>query len=732
MNSYRVSLNSHLNSVAEGLVPLLLSRQPDAIYGNLDALLMKNENWVGIELFDPQGRLLYPGDQVTVSKGHTNDDVRTFKQDIRYLDANLGNLAVKVCFTEKLMAIRKQQVMLFSILALVSALFFLTTGLILEFLVRKPIKQLQNAAREIGQGNLNVAIDIRSKDEVGELAASFNRMTSDLKTAQDSLLNYNAMLEKKVEERTIELTRTTDQISLMLDSLPIIPYTCRATEDFCATYIGKSVTRISGYQSDDFIVNPGFWANNIHPDDKLRAFEVLPILLEKGEHYHEYRWKSAEGTYLWFGDTLRLIRTPNGEPDHIVGTWQDITKRKMTEEKLKESEQKYISLVETTGTGYVIIDHEGRVLDANQIYIRLSGHNNFDEICGRSVVEWTAACEIEKNEKAVATCIKDGYIRNLEIGYVDSQGNVTSVEINASVLIKDGKPRILSLCRDITERKQKEDELRQALLMAESGIKARGEFLSNMSHELTTPLNSIIGFSQVMLDDISGALNEQQREYLQAIQQGGERLNEIYSELLQFASLESGELKVITETFLLNDLLKSSLLLFNEKANLKGVSLSLKTDLPSEIQIEADRGKLSQVMFSLLDNAVKFTPSGGSVWVQALLISDVGAIRQVAQEKGRGSASPLQDRDFIEISVADTGIGIKQEDMPRLFKSFQQLESVYTKKYKGTGIGLLLAQKLIELHGGRVWIESESGKGTTVTFVIPIKQNSEYRSQESE
>ncbi len=246
--------------------------------------------------------------------------------------------------------------------------------------------------------------------------------------------------------------------------------------------------------------------------------------------------------------------------------------------------------------------------------------------------------------------------------------------------------------------------LQEALVMAEAGTKARNEFLANTTHELVTPLNAIIGFSQVMLDGIGGTLNTKQQEYMQAILQSGERLNEAYNTILQVAGLESGQMQLLVDRFSLKDFLQSFLLSLKEKAIMQGVTLSMEFEPPSEIEIEADCGKLRQVMFSLLDNAIKFTPRGGVVSISVGLLKDE-----------RGDAS-------IGISITDTGIGIKTEDMKRLFKPFQQLESVYTKKYKGTGLGLVLAQKLIELHNGRIWVESEFGTGTTVTFVMPVRQ----------
>ncbi|MEK6743284.1 MAG: PAS domain S-box protein [Nitrospirota bacterium] len=275
-------------------------------------------------------------------------------------------------------------------------------------------------------------------------------------------------------------------------------------------------------------------------------------------------------------------------------------------------------------------------------------------------------------------------------------------------------------------------ELEEARILADAGIKARGAFLANISHELITPLNSIIGFSQILLDGLGGPMNEQQKDYAASILQGGNRLHETLKEIVQFAGLESGEMQLHADRFLLKDLLKSSLLAFNEKAAVQGVNLSLETGLPPETEIEADRVKLHQALFNLLDNAVKFTPAGGNVRVSARLSAefpiDSGQVSMRNAELKEANHSELHTPNsalhgnFIEVSVSDTGIGIKEEDMSRLFQTFQQLESPYTKQYKGTGLGLMLAKKIVELHGGRIWVESVIGKGSTFTFAIPVGQ----------
>ncbi|MBU0665293.1 MAG: HAMP domain-containing histidine kinase [Proteobacteria bacterium] len=333
------------------------------------------------------------------------------------------------------------------------------------------------------------------------------------------------------------------------------------------------------------------------------------------------------------------------------------------------------------------------------------------------------------------------------LGNLQARGRISEQNDNIDALITGINMLGEELEAYIAQRKQVEEdiaklnenlqrqimELEEARILAGVGIKARGEFLANMSHELSTPLNAIIGFSQVLLEDPNEALSEQQREYIQIILQSGQRLNKTYEAILQVTGLESGEMKLMVKPFLIKDLLQSSLLAFNERAALQGISLDLKMDFPPGTEVEADHRLLQQVMSYLLDNAVKFTHAGGSVRVHARLTEDEGA---GTSDEGRAggdetlSFTPASETkghpSSIVISVTDTGIGINEEDMTRLFQPFYQLESPYSKKYRGTGAGLFLAKGLIEIHGGRIWAKSKPGSGSTFTFILPIRHTSPY------
>jgi signal transduction histidine kinase len=270
---------------------------------------------------------------------------------------------------------------------------------------------------------------------------------------------------------------------------------------------------------------------------------------------------------------------------------------------------------------------------------------------------------------------------------------------------------VFAAARDVTERKrldqvlqEKNIELESARSVAEKTNLAKSDFLANMSHELRTPLNSVIGFSEVLQDRIFGPINDKQMEYVNNILTSGRHLLSLINDILDLSKVESGKMKLELSDFSLRESLDASLMMLMEKALKGGIELHLDITPPADLRIMADQRKLKQILYNLLSNAVKFTPAGGTVVLSA-----------------------LRDGDFIEITVADSGIGIKEEDIAKLFHPFTQLESVYTKEYKGTGLGLALNKDLVELHGGRVWVESRFGTGSRFSFNIPIVQETDKR-----
>src|SRR5581483_6377158 len=225
----------------------------------------------------------------------------------------------------------------------------------------------------------------------------------------------------------------------------------------------------------------------------------------------------------------------------------------------------------------------------------------------------------------------------------------------------------------------------------------KSEFLANMSHELRTPLNAIIGFSEVLLEQMFGELNAKQEEYLQDILSSGRHLLSLINDILDLSKVEAGRMELELGTFALPEALENGLTMIKERASRHGIQLSLDVD-PQIGMVEADERKVKQVVFNLLSNAIKFTPDGGQVALTARLADDE-----------------------IAIAVRDTGIGIAPEDQARIFEEFQQARHQATQTREGTGLGLALTKRFVELHGGRIWVESEVGMGSTFTFTLPLR-----------
>jgi signal transduction histidine kinase len=242
------------------------------------------------------------------------------------------------------------------------------------------------------------------------------------------------------------------------------------------------------------------------------------------------------------------------------------------------------------------------------------------------------------------------------------------------------------------------NEIQEKSKQLETANKHKSDFLANMSHELRTPLNAIIGFSEVLSDRMFGELNDKQADYLKDIHESGKHLLSLINDILDLSKIEAGRMDLELTQFDLPNALQNALTLVRERAMRHGIALGLDVDKRVG-EVKADERKVKQIMLNLLSNAVKFTPDGGKVDVRARM-----------------------DTDKVEVSVTDTGIGIAKEDQEMVFEEFRQAGRDYTKKAEGTGLGLALTKRFVELHGGSISLQSEPGKGSTFSFTLPVSR----------
>jgi len=288
----------------------------------------------------------------------------------------------------------------------------------------------------------------------------------------------------------------------------------------------------------------------------------------------------------------------------------------------------------------------------------------------------------------------------------------------------EGRPLgCVHIARDITELKRLEEEARQRQRF-EDLSRAKSAFIATMSHELRTPLNAVMGFSELLLGQAVGPLTEKQARYVGHIHGSGKHLLDLINDSLDVSRVEAGKIELAREPVPVDEAVEATLALALPLAEKAGVVLGseISPDLPSVL---ADRVRLKQILFNLVSNAIKFTPTGGTITITARKVDQsTGQVVDSSRPVDELTTRPIDKAgEWLEIAVRDTGIGIKAEDIPKLFKEFGQLEAGKAPGKQGTGLGLALTKKLVELHSGRIWAEVEGeGRGSTFTVLLPYGQ----------
>jgi len=383
------------------------------------------------------------------------------------------------------------------------------------------------------------------------------------------------------------------------------------------------------------------------------------------------------------------------ERNVVTGMIRDITEHRRSEDALAEEAAWRRILMEQSRDGIVIIDQDGKVFEANPRYAEMLGYSH-EEMQALHMWDWDIHYTREQLLEMLQLADSKGVLH--ETRQRRKNGTLIDVEINANAARFGSRKLSFCVCRDITERKQAEEELLSAKLAAEAANRIKGEFLATMSHELRTPLNSIIGFSEILLGGMFGSLNEKQTSYVNYVLMSGKHLLNLINDILDLSKVEAGKMELDCEQFYLSDAIAEIKTLISPLAIKKNIHLDVRID--SQLgMIDADKTKFKQILYNLISNAIKFTDEKGYVTIEA-------------QRSG----------NLVQVSINDTGIGIAKNDMDKLFQPFKQLNPCLNREYEGTGLGLALVKKFVEMHGGKIRVESKVGEGSIFTFVIPLEQ----------
>ena len=385
------------------------------------------------------------------------------------------------------------------------------------------------------------------------------------------------------------------------------------------------------------------------------------------------------------------------------------TRRELEATKLAEDEAREYaeSIIDTVREPLLVLDQDLRVVTASRSFYGVFKVNP-EETIGQLIYDLgNKQWNIPRLRELLETVLpQKTSFDNYEVEHDFATIGRRIMLLNARQIQRaSGKERIILLAiEDITERREIEnglekahEEFKKLATELERTARVKSEFLANMSHELRTPLNSINGFSEVLYDETFGPLNEKQKTYANNILSSGKHLLALINQILDMAKVEAGKMTLALSTLPMRNILNEISMLVADMAGKKKIEMSIDIagDLPD---IEADELKVKEIVYNLLSNAVKFTPEGGRLGMQA---------RQTASE--------------IEIVVWDTGVGIAPENMERIFEGFFRVDTPYSRLTEGTGLGLPLARKMVELHGGRLSVESKGlDRGTSVTFTLPF------------
>ncbi|WMW25971.1 PAS domain-containing sensor histidine kinase [Methanolobus sediminis] len=462
------------------------------------------------------------------------------------------------------------------------------------------------------------------------------------------------------------------------------------------TYINPAIENITGYTIEEVLGT--HFTKHVHPDDINGLLEDIEKTVA-GEHKpYMFRIVKKDGNISYVHTTSRPI-IKDGEFKGINGLMVDIARLKQVEVRLKEERDRAQNYLDIVGVIILAIDTEGNIKLINK-----KGCEIFEKEESQLISSnWFDIALPEKIREKAKRDYKKFILGEIEfkpyfeVTIQTKDGERIFAWHNRCMNDEDGNMMgVLSSGDDITERKKAEQALVFAKLISENANRTKKQFLSNISHELRTPLNLIIGYSDLLYEDYIGTTTKEQKKYLEVVKKSGNRLLLLLNSMIELSAIEEGKMELDLKEFsipvIIKDIKNSTLPMAKKK------NIDLQFFIDENIKtIKADKNKFKTVLYNLINNAIKFTNEYGNIKVDV-----------------------TKEGQMLNVSVKDDGIGIKKENIDKLFQPFSQIDSSLSRKFEGAGLGLSIVKEFVEMHGGKVHVDTEINNGSNFSFTIPL------------